>query len=241
MHCLQFPEDQRHPADFDESLLQMAADGTPVAAVWQAHQALVVPRTYRRFPAFDDACARSAARGWPVIVRQSGGGIVPQGGGILNFSLVRPQQGRPLDLSDALYLELCRVVSSALLPMGIDSHPGAVQGSFCDGRFNLAVDGSDGLRKIAGTAQLWRRIAPAAGGTPVQVVLAHAVILAQVDTDAITQHINAFEDDLGSGNRYLAQRIASLHTLIPPAADNTDAVSLTARVSQALLAATAGL
>jgi len=213
MRCLTFSADQRHDADFDQTLLQQAADGASLAAVWQAHQSLVVPRTYRRFPAFDQACQTSAAAGWPVLVRQSGGGLVPQGGGIVNFSLAQRLEGAALPQTDAIYAQLCRIVSQALRRFSIDSRPAALPGAFCDGRYNLAVDTPTGLRKIAGTAQVWRRIAPAAGGAAVQVVLAHAVILADINAAQLTRRLNAFEQALGSSVRYQPERVTSVQEL----------------------------
>jgi len=213
MHCLIFPPDQRHDADFDQTLLQQAAEGTPLAAVWQAHQSLVVPRTYRRFAAFDAACRISAAGGWPVVVRQSGGGLVPQGGGIVNFSVVQRVQGPALAQTDAIYQALCRIVSQALRRLGVESFPAAVPGAFCDGRYNLAVASATGLRKIAGTAQVWRRITPTTGGAAVQVVLAHALILVEVNAARLVQHLNAFEDALGSRVRYQGTRVISVRDL----------------------------
>jgi len=219
MHCLTFPADQRHAADFDQTLLQQAAAGGPIAAVWQAHQSLVVPRTYQRFAAFEQARQTSAAGGWPVVVRQSGGGLVPQGGGIVNFSLAQRWEGAALTHTDAVYQSLCRIVVQALRRLSVDSHPAAVPGSFCDGRYNLAVETPAGLRKIAGTAQVWRRIPPTAdkastaGQGAAQVVLAHAVILADIDATQLTHHLNAFEDALGSSMRYQAERVISVRDL----------------------------
>jgi len=228
MHCLTFPADQRHDADFDQTLLQQAAQGAPVAAVWQARQSLVVPRTYRRFAAFDQACQTSAALGWPVVVRQSGGGLVPQGGGIVNFSLAQRLEGAALPQTDAIYAQLCRIVSQALQCFSIDSRPAAVPGAFCDGRYNLAVDTPTGLRKIAGTAQVWRRIPPATGGGAVQVVLAHALILADIDAAQLTHHLNAFEKALGSLAHYQAERVVSMRELC-------DASDVTQALEQALV------
>jgi len=213
MRCLTFPDDRRHNADFDQILLQQAAQGAPIAAVWQAHQSLVVPRTYRRFATFDQACQASAAAGWPVVVRQSGGGSVPQGGGIVNFSVAQSMQGQALRHTDAVYQSLCRIVAAALHPLGIDTHPTAVPGAFCDGRYNLAVTTPVGLRKVAGTAQLWRRITSTADAPPVQVVLAHAVILADVDAVQLTHHLNTFEAALSNPVHYLAERVVSLRDL----------------------------
>jgi len=213
MHCLIFPTDQRHDADFDQTLLQQAAEGAPIAAVWQAHQSLVVPRTYRRFAAFEQACKISAAGGWPVVVRQSGGGLVPQGGGIVNFSVAQCVEGPALAHAETIYQSLCRTVSQALRRLGVDSHPAAVPGSFCDGRYNLAVAAATGLRKIAGTAQVWRRMRPATGGAAVQVVLAHAMILVEVSATHLIHHLNTFEDALGSTVRYQAARVIAVQDL----------------------------
>jgi lipoate-protein ligase A len=99
-----------------------------------------------------------------------------------------------------------------------------VEGSFCDGRFDLAVGG----RKLAGTAQSWRRVA----GRP--VVLAHAVIVVDAEPEALTEAANAFERNLGSGRRYRAEALTSValawrqtHSRAPP-------LDLEARLSAAL-------
>ncbi len=227
------------PADFDELLMSRAAQFGPSACVWEAGRALVVPRTYRRLPRFTKACRRFAQIGWPVTVRQSGGGLVPQGPGIVNLSLAYAVDGPPLSRTESVYRHLCALVAETLGDYGIVSHPQAVTGSFCDGRYNLAWTGADGIaRKIVGTAQLWRRIAaPVNGGAaqgpadprpglpgipaqadarhtpPIQIVLAHAVILAAVDTNAITRVANSFERAAGGTAHYDPDRIASLHAI----------------------------
>src|SRR5690554_2905627 len=123
---------------FDEALMQHAARGGPSACIWKAPQGLVVPRTYVRSAAFDETCVQFAAQGWPVSIRHSGGGVVPQGPGILNISLAYGIEGKPLDHSDTAYQLLCDVISNTAARFGIDTHAQAVEGSFCDGRFNLA-------------------------------------------------------------------------------------------------------
>lgn len=198
----------------DEALLTQAADG-PVACLWQAPQGLVVPRTYAARPGFSDAQIAFAAQGWPIQVRQSGGGIVPQGPGILNISLARVFHGRPLDHSDALYRHLCGLIAAALLFFGIETHAQAVEGSFCDGRYNLAV-GSP-ARKVVGTAQWWRRLPTAGRQAERHIGLAHALILMQCDTITATSQANALEAALGAPRRYAADTVASLDQLLPAA------------------------
>lgn len=230
---------------FDESLIELAtasilASSTGVegfAAVWQADQGLVVPRTYQHQENFLPACEEFAQAGWPVSVRQSGGGIVPQGPGILNLSIAYGVRGRPLDHSDAAYELICVLIQNALKEHGIPSRMQAVEGSFCDGRYNLAVGPANDAKKVAGTAQVWRRVR-AENARPetkqrlsdVQVVLVHALILAQVDIHAVTSQANRFEQALGSGRRYDPHRTVSLHhclaTPVPASEDFTETLRL---------------
>ena len=198
-------------ARFDESLILLAANKGPVACIWEAGQGLVVPRTYRRYPRFDDACEQLLQAGWPITVRQTGGGIVPQGPGIINLSLAYAVHGKPMDHSEAAYQLICHIISQALLPFGIKAHPQAVSGSFCDGRYNLATGHHETARKVAGTAQMWRKH-PGAASSDLQIVLVHALILAQVDADALCALANQFEQALGNNTRYDSARVASLHS-----------------------------
>lgn len=196
----------------DESLMQYAVGHGPAACIWQAPQGLVVPRTYLRARTFDETCATFKASGWPVSVRHSGGGVVPQGPGILNISLSYAVEGRPLDHSDQAYQILCDLMSTTVKQFDIQAHAQAVEGSFCDGRFNLATGTGDKSRKIAGTAQLWRRLQHPEKGL-VQTVLVHALLLVACDINAVTTQANALEEALGNARRYLPERAASLHEL----------------------------
>ncbi len=204
---------------FDESLMVHAAESGPAACIWQAPQGLVVPRTYLRSTTFDDACTAFKAQGWPLSVRHSGGGVVPQGPGILNISLAHAIDGRPLDHSDAAYQYLCDLITGAVSKFGIHTHTQAVDGSFCDGRFNLATGAGAEARKVAGTAQLWRRL-PRPEGEYAQVVLVHALLLVATDVSLATQQANALELALGHSRRYITERATSLHELtLPPVSD----------------------
>ncbi|TAN27690.1 MAG: lipoate--protein ligase family protein [Castellaniella sp.] len=194
----------------DEALLALGVDGA-VGCIWQAPQGLVVPRTYAAHPGFGDVRAELADQGWPVHIRQSGGGVVPQGPGILNISLAQRFTGRPLDHADAFYRHLCALLQASLFDFGIEARAQAVEGSFCDGRYNLAV-GSP-ARKVAGTAQLWRHI-PGRASTQ-QIGIVHAMILAQCDTALATARANQLETALGSGRRYQLESVDSLDRWLP--------------------------
>lgn len=177
-----------------------AATGRAVAHLWQGTPGWVVPRSYLRAPGFDAARDRWAARGRPLQVRSSGGGLVPQGPGIVNLSLAWCTPHAMPHGIEPVYQALCGQLSAALARLGLPCEVGDVAGSFCDGRYNLALGG----RKIVGTAQWWRRI----GAQP--VVLAHAVLVVDTDPAALADEANAVEQALERPTRYRAEAMTSI-------------------------------
>lgn len=200
--------DAPDPAALDSDLTRHAS--RPVARIWETSPALVMPRSYLRYPNVDAMRARFAARGLPVYVRNSGGGLVPQGPGIVNLSLAYPLLGPPGRWLEPVYLHLCTLLSEALAPLGVDAHPASVAGSFCDGQFNLACGQGGSTRKIAGTAQHWRINTSGDSG---YTVLAHALLLVQPDLATIHRELNAFERALGSGRSYDVSKTTTVASL----------------------------
>lgn len=183
-------------ADNEQRLIDCAqAAGCDAALVFCGEDGIVVPRSYRSKPGFDQACATLAADGLPVHVRLSGGGVVPQSPAVVNLYWARPLLSeQPVRDAEQQYLALCALLERLFAEIGIATGYQAVAGSFCDGRFNLAAGG----RKIAGTAQYWKR-----RGAPKQhTVLASAVIVA-ADAAALTERANRLEIALNSEQRYL--------------------------------------
>lgn len=209
----------------DEHLIQACLlDSKPRAFIWSAYPSLVVPRSYTRFSTFNEATQIMKNEGWPVFVRQSGGGVVPQLSGILNVSLCWADYGRPLDRADETYLHLCGLVQQALSRQGLQAEAQAVEGSFCDGRYNLAVKDTQGAyQKIVGTAQYWSNARSAAWYQPSKrqpgdatdwhVVLAHALILMDTDLSIATAQANKLERLLKTERRYDPKKIRSLREL----------------------------
>lgn len=206
--------------DVELAWLADALDGVARAVLWHTPPGLVAPMSYRRHPELDAVAADFAARGWPLRLRRSGGGVVPQGPGVLNLSLTYAVDGPPGAAAEAVYRHLAALLGAALDRLGIEAHAAEVAGSFCDGRYNLAVAHAGGARKIAGTAQYWKR----SGAR--HAVLAHALLMVDADTDALTAVATAFEAALGSGRAYDAGVITSVarELAAPPAADLSDAV-----------------
>lgn len=111
--ALQFCED---PTQAEQPLFAKASAGEAVAQLWQAPQGLVVPGSYRQFTDLPAVSAHFAARGWPVWLRRSGGGLVPQGPGIINLSLAWPVQqplAKPPNRSIIRCARCCSVPSRA--------------------------------------------------------------------------------------------------------------------------------
>ncbi|MDL2338173.1 MAG: lipoate--protein ligase family protein, partial [Pseudomonadota bacterium] len=142
------------PLAIEQDLLDSAAVGQAAACVWEPSASLVVPSTYQRYERFPMLCERFERRGWPVYVRRSGGGLVPQDRGVVNISLAWRTDTDMANGTTRVYQSLCRLLQDAVAPFDIELQAQAVSGSFCDGRFNLALGGC----KVAGTAQYWQRL-----------------------------------------------------------------------------------
>lgn len=188
--------------------LARCADGGPAAAhLWTAPAGLVVPRRCAALPGW------AALDKTGVQVRASGGGLVPQGPGVWNLTLVWPAADAAVGAAahgmHAVYPALCGEMAAAFVRLGVQARPGQVPGAFCDGRWNLAIGG----RKFVGTAQAWKRFGPRT------VVMAHAVIVIDADPAALTARCNAFEQALGSGVRYRADALTCLAHELPDPRD----------------------
>jgi octanoyl-[GcvH]:protein N-octanoyltransferase len=193
--------------------LAVANGAPPTYRLWVNRQSIAISRQDTRLPEFADAAAAMAAAGWPVLVRETGGSAVALDPGILNLSMVLPrslladQPGTSLEL---VYSLLCQPIRQALSTLNIHSAFDSVPGAFCDGRFNLVVNG----KKIAGTAQVWRgnRGGRAANGGG--YVMAQAALLVDVDPQTVTEAVNRFYRLAGKPTRFASTDIISLRECI---------------------------
>ncbi|MBM7060115.1 lipoate--protein ligase family protein [Pseudomonas sp. UL073] len=177
--------DQAHAAQHDCALL-----------LWRpTEQALVMPRKFSRLPGFAEAAAQCAERGWPVALRDTGGEPVPQSPAVLNVALVYAVPPHEPDLTrlETAYLRLCQPFCAWLAAQGLQPGLGAVEGAFCDGRYNITLEG----RKLVGTAQRWRR-RPSDGR---YVTLAHGAALMGNQREAMVELVNAFYAGCGLDER----------------------------------------
>ena len=173
---------------------------------WQpSDRALVMPRRLNRLPGFDHACEVSAAAGWPVLLRETGGEPVPQSAATINIALVYapPRSEGDLNRIETGYRRLCDPISQLLDELGGTASLGEIDGAFCDGRFNVNLDG----RKMVGTAQRWRQ--SQGGQRPVGLV--HGAMLMDNERESMVAAVNRFNEACGLEQRVRAQSHIALH------------------------------
>ncbi|MCK1790951.1 lipoate--protein ligase family protein [Pseudomonas violetae] len=173
---------------------------------WQpSDRALVMPRRLNRLPQFESACEVCATAGWPVLLRETGGEPVPQSCATLNIALVyAPPRGEgDQNRIETAYRRLCDPICQMLDELGGSSSVGEVEGAFCDGRFNVNLDG----RKMVGTAQRWRQ---SKGGTR-PVGLVHGALLLDDEREFMVAAVNRFNEACGLEQRVRAESHIALH------------------------------
>lgn len=154
---------------------QVASGDRPyICEIWTTEQCLVAPARMAKKRGFREAAKDLTARGWPVFLRNTGGDVTPQGFGMLNISIAFAlPKGSPPSIEDG-FDTLCAPIFAELSALGHRGRYAAVAGAFCDGAYNVVVDG----RKVAGTAQRWRR----SHADPARhVIFAHALVLIDAD------------------------------------------------------------
>ena len=173
---------------------------------WQPNdQALVMPRRLNRLPQFESACEVSAAAGWPVLLRETGGEPVPQSAATINIALVYapPRSEGDQNRIETAYRRLCDPICQLLDELGGASSIGEVEGAVCGGRFNVNLDG----RKMVGTAQRWRQ---SKGGTR-PVGLVHGALLLDNQRESMVAAVNRFNQACGLEQRVRAESHIALH------------------------------
>lgn len=191
-------------------LLDAVAEGRAPAtfALWSTRESLIVPRPMSKLQSFAMASSELAERGWPVFVRETGGDLFPQSPGILNLTLCFPLNGALERSIDRCYSRLCEPIVEALRSIGITASYGPVRESLCDGAYNIVVGG----RKIAGTAQRWRRSRNVESGK--FAALAHAGIFCDVDFAELCKVSNTFSAACGLERRVVDRQHVSIATAI---------------------------
>ncbi|BAS26942.1 lipoate--protein ligase family protein [Limnochorda pilosa] len=185
----------------EEALLQRVAAGRlgAVARVWLNGPSLVLGRfEARRLQRRGGLPADF--QGAPVLVRASGGSAVPHGPDELNVTLCYPVPHVPAAPEPGYRLLLKGLQQALRRAYGVEAGEGAVPGSFCDGRFNLVVEG----RKLAGTAQAQRRGA----------VLVHATLMVSGRGVDRLRQVAAFYEAAGDPGSWNPESVASVSEVL---------------------------
>lgn len=150
------PEKLDGPEDgfgLQQAVLEEVGDGVrgPTALLWSSARYVGLTRPETRLTGFPEAARRMSTLGFPVLVRNSGGGAVAANRGSLSFSMTFPVE----DLRHGLYeryAEGSRVIVAALRGLGVDAEEGEVEAEFCPGAYSVRSGGVRGI-KAAGLAQ----------------------------------------------------------------------------------------
>ncbi|GEN33067.1 MULTISPECIES: lipoate--protein ligase family protein [Aneurinibacillus] len=119
---------------------------------WVHHQNVVMGNVDYKLQGIEQGLAYLKERGYLPVVRNSGGAAVVLDDGVLNLSLILPTEDVFTDIH-AGYRAMVEFIEQILMPYGVTVETGEVQGSYCPGDFDVAIDG----RKFGGLAQRRRR------------------------------------------------------------------------------------
>jgi len=149
--------------------------------LWQANEPTLVLPAGNKWPESTELKAALAIDNWQLLSRKTGGAPVPQCPGVINLShLYLWPASQPYSVKLA-YENLCSVLVAFFRQFGITSQAHATEFSYCDGDYNLNING----KKAVGTAQ--RVIIKKGGG---KIVLAQAFILIDVLLAELIKPVN---------------------------------------------------
>ena len=143
-----------------QAVLEEVARGErgPAALMWTSSRYVGATRQETRLPGFAAATEAASGLGFPVLVRNSGGGAVAANRGSLSFSLTFPVE----DLRHGLYeryAEGLDLISSALRRVGVEAEGGEVEGEFCPGAYSVRSGGPWGVKHVGLAQRVTRRSA----------------------------------------------------------------------------------
>ncbi len=177
-----------------------AGERGPTALAWSSSRYVAPTGRERRLPGFDSAVKMAEENGFPVLVRNSGGGAVAANEGSISFSMTFPVE----DLRHGLYeryAEGVDLISSALRTLSVPAEAGAVEGEFCPGDYSVRSGGSRGV-KHAGLAQRVKK----------RAARIEALVLIS-DTAGLVPVLESFHESLGLPFR--PESVADIDASVP--------------------------
>jgi octanoyl-[GcvH]:protein N-octanoyltransferase len=153
---------------YQRVLFEQVATGArgPTISITPSTRHLGVTGRDRFRPGFPDAVRAARERGYPVLVRSSGGGATAAHHGTFGFSLIRPaSSGEPGRTVRDRYKEAAALVLGAFARLGVrDATVGEVRDEFCPGDHSIRVGSWEHGAKLVGIAQRVTRRATSVGG-----------------------------------------------------------------------------
>jgi octanoyl-[GcvH]:protein N-octanoyltransferase len=192
-----------------------------VLRLWRTSPCLVVTSLLAHRPEFAAAAEASAQRGWPVVVRRTGGGPVPQTTGTLNVSLAYAMPRDQTPGIDAAFRQFADALLEALGTCGVTGAVGEIEGSCCPGRYDIAIGG----KKIVGIAQRRRQgtTGGAKDGQLLAAVLVHAMVWAEGTLNPEIDLLERFLDEAGAPTKFRRDVMGTVQGISGISADALEA------------------
>jgi lipoate-protein ligase A len=192
-----------------------------VLRLWRTSPCLVVTPLLAHRAEFAAAAEASAQRGWPVVVRRTGGGPVPQTAGTLNVSLATACPRDQTPGIDAVFRRFADTLLSALQNCGVTGAIGEIEGSCCPGRYDIAIGG----KKIIGIAQRRRQgtTGAAKDGQLLSAVLVHAMVWVDGTLDPEIDLLERFLDEAGAPAKFRRDAMGTVQGISGISADALEA------------------
>ena len=116
---------------------------------WPTINLVILGMMDTKLPYFKDALAVLKRYEQPYIVRNSGGLAVVGDAGVLNFSLILPEDPQQKMAINTGYEYMMQLINDALKQFGKTSLAYEIKDSYCPGDYDLSIDG----KKFAGISQ----------------------------------------------------------------------------------------
>src|SRR5690606_4358177 len=122
----------------------------PLLHLWRHDKALVLGLRDRRLPRAKEAMSRFEQKAWSVMVRNSGGALVPLDAGVLNLTIINPNHPGAVRVHED-FQQMADLIAGAvqLVQEHADVRTGEILGAYCPGDYDLSIDGV----KFCGIAQ----------------------------------------------------------------------------------------
>lgn len=152
-----------HSFGMDDTLCSSVGSGLApaTARTWVHERTIVLGIQDTRLPYLEEALHYLEDKDYRYIVRNSGGLAVVLDEGVLNISLILPEQDRGIDINSG-YDTMWDLIKHMFNEYGKEIEAKEIVGSYCPGSYDLSIDG----QKFAGISQ--RRLR---NGVAVQIYL----------------------------------------------------------------------